>query len=234
MPNEPVVPTPDPAVNTDPDPAPKPSETDTKAELATILARPDVQEIINQGKREALDKAERKAQEREKAAREKAIKEAEEKRLLEANNFKELADLKSKEAEEATTRLKQYEHQAKVNALLDKKGVTDPEVRAIWLRFDGDLTELDPAIDKFTAQIEIQVEKRVNERLKTPPPPPKGEVKVKEDTSLDAQIAAAVKAGDYKESLRLKQIKSNQLNQTMRKAPVSIAEVVMPPMPGQP
>lgn len=216
---------PAPAAGT-PDPEPEP-------DLDTLLKDKRVQAEIDRRVTGAVGKMELKAKEREQAATEKAKREFAEAKLLEDKKFQELAEMKTKETTDALAKLERYEHEAKVAALLDKKGVTDPELRLLFMRFNGDLTELDPVIDKFHSQIEVQVEKRVNERLKTPPPPSKSEVKVKEDTSLDTQIAAAEKAGNWGESLRLKQIKSNQLNQTMRKAPASITEMPPPPMPGQ-
>jgi len=206
---------------------------DKEPDLDTLLKDKRIQGEIDRRIASLQKTMELKAKEREAAAADKAKREFAEAKLLEDKKFQELAELKAKEATDALAKLERYEHEAKVAALLDKKGVTDPELRLLFMRFNGDLTELDPVIDKFHSQIEVQVEKRVNERLKTPPPPSKSEAKPKEDTSLDAQIAAAEKAGDYKESLRLKQIKSNQLNQIMRKAPASITEVIMPPMPGQ-
>jgi len=218
-------PTPDPIPDPTPDPQP---------ELDTLLKDKRVQGEIDRRIASMQKTLEQKYKESAAAAAQKAKHEAEEARLLEKEDLKGLLELKAKEADDAKAQLAQYEHDQKVNQLLDKKGVTDPDIRSLFLRFNGDLTDLDPVIDKFNAQVGALVEKTVNERLKTPPPPPKNDpAKPAADTSLEAQIAAAEKAGDYKESFRLKQMLSNQLNQNMRRAPASVTEMPLPgPMPG--
>ena len=118
-----------------------------------------------------------------------------------------------------------------INQLLDNRGVFDREMRAYFVGFstgNSDLAEIDAAITAFIAKLEQQraegfraqsappavavanEEERAAAleaqakaiRAKLPPAPP---------PTLDQQIAAAVNSGDYKESLRLKQMKSNQI-----------------------
>jgi hypothetical protein len=193
-------------------------ETKQEPELADLLADKRVQAEIDRRVTAAMQKAESKAADREKAAAEKARREAQEARLLEKEDLKGLLDLKTKAAEEAQAKLEQYERDQKVQSLLDKKAVTDPALRAVWLRFNGDLTELDAAIDAFQAGINASVEKIVNERLKTTAPPKGDQTKKEAALTLDQQIAAAETAGNWAESLRLKNAKVDAMHKQQRVA----------------
>lgn len=118
-----------------------------------------------------------------------------------------------------------------IGVLLDNHKIVDQDLRTHFLTYaGGDLAEVDAAIVAFVAKLAQQreqgqraaaapapispgsleekaamLEAQAREiRAKLPPAPP---------LSLDAQIAAAQKAENWKESLRLKNLKSNQLQQ---------------------
>ena len=143
----------------------------------------------------------------------------------ETSTLEQVADLQAENA-----LLKRREQ---INTLLDNRGVFDREMRAYFVGFstgNSDLTEIDGAVTGFLAKLEAQRAEGfraqsappavavANEeeracaleaqaaaiRAKLPPAPP---------PTLDQQIAAAVNSGDYKESLRLKHLKSNQIQQ---------------------
>jgi len=122
-----------------------------------------------------------------------------------------------------------------INTLLDNRGVFDREMRAYFVGFstgNSDLAEIDGAVTGFLAKLEAQRQEGLraqaapapvsvaNEeeraaaleaqakaiRAKLPPPPL---------PSLDEQIAGAQQACDWKESLRLNNLKSNLLMREM-------------------
>lgn len=130
---------------------------------------PIVQEMIQREADRRISMLQKKwAREREdlaKQAEEKARREAQEAKLLEDGKLQELADLRAKEAQEAKQKLAEYEHRDKVNMLLDKKNITDPAFRSVFLSMACDLSELDERVDAFMTQISAAVDKSVNERL---------------------------------------------------------------------
>jgi hypothetical protein len=105
----------------------------------------------------------------------KMLRDAEEAKLLEDEKFQELAELKVKEAEAATAKLAQYEHDLKVDALLDKKSEEFPELKEPALRNllkhpPKDLVEMDAAIDGVKGILDGLVTSAVNRRLTTDAP----------------------------------------------------------------
>lgn len=199
----------------------EPTLTDKEKEAQRekeLLADKQVQGMIDRRVSQALDKKELETKQREAAAHKKAQTEAQEAQLLEDEKYKELADLKTTEAETATTKLAEYEHKIKVDLLLDKKEVLRPKTRELFCGFGGDLMELDSIVDDYLAEFQEAVEAAVNQRLQTKAPP-KGdgdEVKKPEAKgSLNEQLKVleveAQKTGDWTKHLALAEKISDQI-----------------------
>jgi hypothetical protein len=164
-------------------------------EGARYLTQEEHQEELNRVVSDRLERARRKI---EKETRERLEKEAREKRLLENEEFRTLAEEREREAAEYKARLEQYERNQKVSALLDKKGVTNPEFRKVFLNLIGDdgspieLEELDERVSGFDLVFRAAVEEEVNKRIGTKAPP-KGESKERSQTKPARQMSTAEK-----------------------------------------
>ena len=104
-------------------------------------------------------------------ARAEVQREAEEKKLLEEGKTEELLELEKERRIKAEEKLAKVEHREKVDALLDKREVTDITLRKFLHKFNGDLAEVNETIDGLNEFLEQEVSKQVSEKLKTPLPP---------------------------------------------------------------
>jgi len=101
----------------------------------------------------------------------KVRQEMAEAKLFEDKEFEKLAELNAQKATQAEARLAEYERLQKVDALLDKKAVLDPELRSLFRAVPGDLTLLDAHIESYRSAFDAAVQKSVSERLDTKAPP---------------------------------------------------------------
>jgi len=112
------------------------------------------------------------------AAKAEERKRAEEAKLVEDGKLQELADVKTKEAEEAKAKLAAIEHGLQVDALLDKKSeewalLKEPAMRALIKKASGELSEIDALVDNAKGVISDLIEQGVTTQLGTNPPPTK-------------------------------------------------------------
>lgn len=149
----------------------KKAEEERQVALRAKLEDKDIQGEIDRRVTAALKKAEIKFADREKKAREDAERKAREDKLVEENKHLELYEMEKKRRESLEATMKASEKRDKVNALLDKKMVIDPDLRKLFHSFQGDLEELDGLIDSHQKTVKSVVEKEIAERLKTTPPP---------------------------------------------------------------
>ena len=161
---------------------------------------------------QALQKKEAEMKRREEEARAHAAKEAKEARLLEDEKYKELAELRAKEAQEARAELERLQNERKVEALLEKREVHDPTLREVFKKSNLELEQLDEVITKTQKAIAAQVDKVVNERLGESGRPPQTS-KDGSTLSLQEQIRKAEASGDWATSMALKNEVMDQLHQ---------------------
>lgn len=107
----------------------------------------------------------------EEKARAEVRRELEEKQLLKDKNFEELAERRTQEAADAVAALEKYQHIAKVDELLDKREITDPELRAMFRKIPGELTDLDVDITAHRKAFDAAVDAAVSKRLDVSTPP---------------------------------------------------------------
>jgi len=189
----------------------KNSQNNNSDDVIAKLSDPDVQSEIDRRVTAAVKKRDAENAIKAQEAAEKARKEAEEQKLLEDGKLQELVEIRSKEAEEAKSKLEKYERDLKIDALLDKQEILDPNMRAIFKATGMDLTELNPMVEGFKEQFDTAVQAEVNKRLKTDPPP-KGQT-TKDAGDLDSRIKAAMANGDFQTSMILKREKMAQMRQ---------------------
>lgn len=136
------------------------SETEIEADrVAALLADKGVQGEIDRRVTSALKKARADADARVRETKDKAARDAAEAKLLEDGKLTELLELEKQKRAEAERLLDRHVHTDKVNQLLDKKGVTDPDMRALFHSLSIDLTELDAKIDVFQSKLGTLVER---------------------------------------------------------------------------
>lgn len=140
-------------------------------------------------------------------AKEKAEKQAAEAKLLEDGELEKLANLKAQEADDANAKLAKYERDIKVDALLDKQEVLDPNMRSLFKATGLEIEELNPMIEGFKAQFDAAVKAAVDKQLKNDPPPQTTTQTAIDPGDLDAQILAAQKQGKLLLSAQLKRQK---------------------------
>ncbi len=135
------------------------------------------------------------------AEREKARREAEETRLREQEDFRELADRKTQEAEEAQRKLERFERNQQIDALLDKHDVTTPDLRRLIRSIDGDLETIEQQVQGIKPLLLAEAERIVNGRLGNSPPPKSGEPE--KPKSLKAQYEDAVAKGEMEKAMAI-------------------------------
>lgn len=100
-------------------------------------------------------------------AKEKAEKDAKERALIEQNNYKEAFEGKNAELTEALAKIESYERREKVEALLDKRKITNPKLRAVFHKMTGELGAVDEAIKAHLELITEVAGEEVDTRLDT-------------------------------------------------------------------
>lgn len=172
-----------------------------------ILKDKRVQAEIDRRVTQALKKASEDAKKQQEEAIREAERRAEEKKLLEDGKTKELYEAEKTRREELEERIRQQERTENLNKLLDKKQVLNPKMRQVFHAVSGDLTTVDSLIDDANSVIEEIIEQRVNERLKSDPPPQSDErdstpkdkdkprpIKKRSDFRSDAEKATWIRA----------------------------------------
>lgn len=156
-----------------------PDQTDF--DLDEILQNKDVISEIDRRVTQAVHTAEKRMLERVEKAKREAERKAEEKKLLEDQKYQELAETKSREAQEAMAKLEQYERRQNVVTLIDKmqseaaeRGdafVLKPKIRELFMSLPGELKDVQEAVNAYKDEFHRAVEEAVNARLKNPSPP---------------------------------------------------------------
>ena len=149
-------------------PEPKKEEivpvTEKKQEpVAKTFSQEDLDKILT-------DRLTRERQKLEKEITTKVQKEQAEQKLLEEQKWKELAEIREAELLELKKIQETVDREKKVNALLDKKEVQEPQFRKIFLAMNLELQELSDTVDSFTTIFQSAVEKAVSQRLGTNTP----------------------------------------------------------------
>lgn len=152
----------------------------------------------------AVRKVEEKAERRVEEALRRAQQEAEEAKLLEDGKVQELFEREKARTAELEARIAEREFGDKVDQLLDKREIVDPELRRLFHSVQGELTDVDALITGVEEIVDREVEKRVADRLKTPPPPPgSADKQPKSDQSLqerrDEAERKAISSGETKD-----------------------------------
>ena len=144
---------------------PKPDEPVKPVEKTFTQA--DLDRVAGQARSQArIDKESIKAE-----ALAEATRAIEEKQLLEDKNYQELAERRTEETNEAVAKLARYEHNAKVDELLDKREVLDPGLRAMFRALPGELADVNEHVTAHETSFKAAVEAEVTKRLDTSPPP---------------------------------------------------------------
>jgi hypothetical protein len=147
------------------------------AEIEKLLANPKIVKAMNAAADKRVNDAYKKWKKDEEIAltaeREKVQKDAKDNKLLEDGKLKELVEEREKEIGDLKGKIESFERRGKVDALLDKKGITDPDLRAQFHRMSGDLTELSEAIDLFQKKMKEVIDLEVTKRLGSGELPPK-------------------------------------------------------------
>lgn len=162
-----------------------------------ILKDKRVQSEIDRRVTMALKKANEDFERKQLEAIKEAERRAEEQKLLEDGKTKELYEAEKRRREELENRIKAQERTENLNKLLDKKQVLNPKLRSVFHSVSGDLATVDGLIDDANSVMEEIIEQRLNERLKTDPPPKsegdlpldKRSIKKRSDFKTDAEKA---------------------------------------------
>jgi len=199
---------------------------DDKRTKKEKLEDPDVKSEIDRRVAAAVLKRDADNALKAEEAAKKARKEAAEAKLLEDGKLEELANMKTKEAEEYKEKLAKYERDIKVDALLDKKEILNPEMRALFKMSgnDIDLTKLNDVIDGFNKVFDDMVSKKVDERLLTGTPSTKQGTTLRDSQDLDVRIHEAESKGDWALSHKLKNEKLADMHKAKLGTRVSIPE----------
>ena len=177
--------------------------SDDQNPIEKILSDPSVQEEIAKRIQAETDrrmtlfvkKQKEEAERRVREAKEQAEREAREAKLLEDGKHEELIEQLKQEVAKSKTELENYLRKEKVNALLDKKNITDKTIRRLFHEVKVDLETLDGMIDEYLERESERVSEAVNTKLKTELPP-KGDNQ--RNTKKNKTLAEQVKEAERK------------------------------------
>jgi len=145
-------------VEVKPEAKPTTTETEKKTPPDKTFSQEDLDRILT-------DRLARDRSKLEKEITSKVKREQEERQLLEDQKWKELAERRETELAELKVLQETVEREKKVQSLLDKKEVTEPQFRKMFFAMNYELQELSDTVDSFNTVFQSAVEKAVAVRL---------------------------------------------------------------------